>query len=84
MVRFALLGIALSVLNLALAQQSAIDLAQDIYRTCLKEFSIGCVKPKALTWMTNVVSDPVIRITDDLVIVKKDNPRDREVLIILN
>ncbi|KAI4461713.1 hypothetical protein MML48_5g00010395 [Holotrichia oblita] len=60
------------------AQHTAIDVIQDMYYTCLKGFSVSCVKPKALSWITNIANDPVIRITDDLAIVKKDNPEERE------
>ena len=61
------------------AEHSAVDVLQDMYNVCLKEFSIGCVKPKALSWLSGVVNDPVIKITEDLMVVKKQNPEENEV-----
>lgn len=45
---------------------SAVEVVQDIYSTCLKQFSVSCVKPKALNWMHNIADQPVIKITEDL------------------
>lgn len=56
------------------ASPSAVDLLGDIYNGCIKQFSIGCVKPKAMSWMSKVLEEPVIKVTDDLVLVKKSNP----------
>lgn len=64
----------LSVITLAvsvIADPSATDLVQDIYHTCLQDFSVGCVKPKALTWISLVSDKPEIKVTEDLVIIKK-------------
>lgn len=60
--------------------QSAIELLQDIYYSCLKDFSVNCVQPKSLQWMNNAAESRTIKITDDLMIVKKANP-DVEVKI---
>nr|XP_022918591.1 uncharacterized protein LOC111427605 [Onthophagus taurus] len=69
---------SLALINAVSANPSAVDLAQDIYQSCLQDFSVSCVKPKALNWISTVVNDEVINITDDLAIVKKDNPDDKE------
>ena len=52
------------------ADTSASGLIGDIYRSCLSKYSTSCVKPKALSWISNVVNQDQIRISDDLVIVK--------------
>lgn len=54
----------------AAAQKSATDLVADMYSTCLKDYSFGCVKPKAISWFNQVSNDEVIQITEDLSIVK--------------
>lgn len=59
--------------------QSAVDIIQDIYYGCLRDFSLTCAKPKALQWLSDVYNNEKIRITDDLLIVKKDNPGEMEV-----
>ncbi|KAF2886387.1 hypothetical protein ILUMI_19786, partial [Ignelater luminosus] len=71
-----LLAITAFILGVSYAQQqpSAVEVLQDMYHTCLKEFSLGCIKPKALSWISNVVDQPVIRITDDLEVVKTEDP----------
>ncbi|KAL1498045.1 hypothetical protein ABEB36_008905 [Hypothenemus hampei] len=50
---------------------SAVDVVQEIYSTCLRDFSIKCAKPKALHWLSAVVNKDQIRITEDLVLIKK-------------
>ncbi|KAK5644655.1 hypothetical protein RI129_005955 [Pyrocoelia pectoralis] len=73
------LGIITIILGVTYAQPSALEVFQDIYHACLKDFSFSCVKPKSLKWLNNVANEPVIRITEDLEIVKKDDPdRDQE------
>lgn len=67
---------AAAVLGVACAGPSAVDLLGDIYNGCLKDFSVSCVRPKALQWVNAVSEGPVIKITDDLVIVKKANPEN--------
>lgn len=49
------------------------DVFQDIYITCLSKYSVSCVKPKALAWISDVVSSNEIRLTNDLSIIKTDN-----------
>ncbi|GLV32660.1 Osiris 18 [Carabus blaptoides fortunei] len=64
-----LFGLCL-LLVAAAAQKSATDLVADMYGTCLKDYSFGCVKPKAISWFSQVSNDEVIQITEDLSIVK--------------
>lgn len=78
MVSFKLL-ITIAILSVAVADPSALDVLQDIYRGCLQQFSVSCVKPKALGWMSMVADKDVIKVTDDLMIVKKDDP-EKEVV----
>lgn len=66
--------IAAAVLGVACASPSALDLAGEVYRGCLQHFSVSCVKPKALAWFSEVVDKPAIKITEELVIVKKHDP----------
>lgn len=54
-------------------ENSAVDLLQDIYYECLRDFSVSCAKPKALQWITDVSDKDEIKITEDLLIVKKVN-----------
>lgn len=63
--------------------ESAVETLQDIYYSCLKDLSISCVKPKALQWISDVSNNEQIKITEDLLIVKKDNPGEMEVMITL-
>lgn len=81
---FKLVFVHLTLIVIASASPSAVDLVQDIYKTCLKELSISCVKPKSLSWLSKVSNDPVIQITENLMIVKKDAARqDVEVLNVI-
>lgn len=73
MVSFKLL-ISLVILGVAAADPSALDVLQDMYRGCLQQFSVSCVRPKALAWMSMVADRNVIKVTDDLMIVKKEDP----------
>lgn len=54
----------------ASASKLASDVVYDMYATCLKDYSVSCVKPKALNWINQVAQDDVIQITEDLSIVK--------------
>lgn len=70
MVSFKLL-ITVVVLGVAAADPTALDVLHDMYRGCLQQFSVSCVRPKALAWMSMVADRDVIKVTDDLMIVKK-------------
>ncbi|KAH1009419.1 hypothetical protein HUJ04_001778 [Dendroctonus ponderosae] len=79
MVRSKLLIVVALVAVAAAHDPSAVDVLQDIYSTCLKDLSLKCAKPKALHWISKVVDKEQIRITQDLVLLKKDNPAEVEV-----
>lgn len=51
-------------------EDSAANLAYDIYRGCLSQYSVSCVKPKALSWMSRVADQDEISITQDLKVVR--------------
>lgn len=51
-------------------QQSATDLAFDIYRGCLRDFSTSCVRPKALQWISSVADQDEIKITNLMKVVR--------------
>lgn len=72
---FLSLLLAVTVIVSVTAETTVVDLAQDIVRNCLLNFHIsGCVKPRALTWANKVSDDNVIRITNDLYLLKKFDP----------
>lgn len=52
----------------------ATDVMADIYDTCLSKFSVTCVKPKSLAWLSEAVKSDDIRITESLSIVRNGNP----------
>lgn len=72
--RFAVLFVmalaATGALSQAPVQQSATDLAFDMYRSCLKDFSTSCVQPKAMRWFNEALKQDRIAITDNLSIVR--------------
>lgn len=67
-----------AVLASAHAEKSAMGLLQDMYHSCIQDLSVSCVKPKALSWISEVADRPVIKITEDLVVVKKNVPEHDE------
>lgn len=77
-------GLALLVAALLVASASAIpsaaEVAQDIFYSCLSDLSTSCVKPKALSWLSSVVKESEIKITDDLSIIRtaEDEPISAE------
>lgn len=52
----------------------ATDVMSDIYNTCLSKYSVSCVKPKSLAWLSEAVKSDDIRITESLSIVRNSNP----------
>ncbi|CAK1541133.1 unnamed protein product [Leptosia nina] len=50
--------------------QSASGLVKNIYDECLSQYSVECVKPRTLEWISQVANHDEIKITDDLSIVK--------------
>lgn len=80
MAGFTFLPITVLLIGIATAQNpSAVDLVNDIYTGCVKDWSLSCARPKALQWFSEVSQNDEIKITHDLVIVKKDNPKEFEV-----
>ncbi|CAG9760742.1 unnamed protein product [Ceutorhynchus assimilis] len=67
------------VANGSLSDPSAVDVLKDMYHSCIKDFSVGCVRPKALWWINYVSDKNNIKLTDDLVLVKNEqvNEQDR-------
>lgn len=61
--------VCLSVTN---ASDSAKDLVLDIFHSCINQFSISCIKPKAFQWINEVAHDDTIKLTNDLSIIKTD------------
>lgn len=49
---------------------SAAQLVTDIYKSCVSQFSVSCIKPKALSWISHAVNSDKIRITDELSIIR--------------
>lgn len=72
--------IALSASFCYAADTSATEMVQDIYESCLSKLSFSCIRPKALSWMTEAVSQDKIRITNDLSIIRtaEDTPVDEQ------
>ncbi|XP_055551611.1 uncharacterized protein LOC129733979 [Wyeomyia smithii] len=69
---FTVLILTAAVLGTIAAQQprSAADVALDIYKTCLNDVNIKCVKSKALSWLSKVSDQDEIKITDTLTIIR--------------
>ncbi|XP_053619884.1 uncharacterized protein Osi18 [Plodia interpunctella] len=49
---------------------SASNLVKNIYNECLSQYSVECVKPRTLQWISRVANEEEIKITDDLSIIK--------------
>ncbi|GBP51255.1 hypothetical protein EVAR_48348_1 [Eumeta japonica] len=72
--------VLLAVLAYASAESySASRLVQNIYRECLSEYSIACVRPRTLEWMARVANDDEIKITEDLTIYRTGVAEESEV-----
>ncbi|XP_066154128.1 uncharacterized protein [Euwallacea fornicatus] len=72
MVPSKILVAAALIFTVSAQSPSAIDVIQDIFSSCLKDLSIKCAKPKALGWLSDVADKEKIRISEDLVLVKKE------------
>ncbi|XP_011563067.2 uncharacterized protein LOC105393054 [Plutella xylostella] len=68
----------LAALACASASYPASKLVKNIYNECLSQYSVECVKPRALEWISRVQNDDEIKITDDLAIVKIAELEDEE------
>lgn len=75
MARFLVL---LSVVAYASAHYSATNLVRNIYSECLSQYSVECVKPRTLQWISQVANDEEIKITEDLSIVRTGTIDDDE------
>ncbi|XP_061723656.1 uncharacterized protein LOC133529868 [Cydia pomonella] len=62
--------VLLSIAAFASAHQPASEVVRNIYSECLSQYSVECVKPRALEWISRVADDDEIKITEDLSIVK--------------
>lgn len=62
--------VLLTIAASASAHYSASSLVQNIYNECLSQYSVECVKPRALQWISLVSNDDEIKITEDLAVVK--------------
>lgn len=58
--------------------QPASKVILNIYNECLSQYSIACVKPRALEWISRVSNDDEIKITEDLKIVRTGIVEDDE------
>ncbi|KAJ8926662.1 hypothetical protein NQ314_020941, partial [Rhamnusium bicolor] len=70
---------ACTILGVAYANLSAVNVLQDMYHSCLQNFSVSCVKLKALRWFSEISDNNEIKITEDLFIVKNANPTEIKV-----
>lgn len=65
------LVVILAIAAYASGHYSASRLVRNIYNECLSQYSVECVKPRTLEWISRVANDEEIRITDDLSIVRQ-------------
>lgn len=66
--------ICTAIFNVCHGNILATDVMADIYDTCLSKYSVSCVKPKSLAWLSEAVKSDDIRITENLSIVRNGNP----------
>lgn len=69
----AALTVVVISINGCACTSSASDMMVDIYESCLSQYSMGCVKPKALAWISTAINSREIKITEDLSIIKTGN-----------
>lgn len=62
--------VLLSLAAYSSAHYSASNLARNIYDECLSQYSVECVKPRTLQWISQVANNDEIKITNDLSIVR--------------
>nr|XP_019933042.2 uncharacterized protein LOC109623022 [Aedes albopictus] len=70
---FAVLILSAAVIGMVAAQQqprTAAEVATDIYKSCLADSNMKCVKSKALSWLSTVSDQDEIKITDTLTIIR--------------
>lgn len=71
--------VLLSIVACASAHYSASKLVKNIYNECLSQYSVECVKPRALQWISLVANDDEIKITDNLSVVRTAVLEDEDV-----
>lgn len=49
---------------------SASQLIEDIFKSCISQYSTSCIKPKALAWISHAVNQDKIKVTDELSIIR--------------
>lgn len=94
---FTVLILSAAVIGMVAAQQprSAAEVATDIYKSCLADVNMKCVKSKALSWLSTVSDQDEIKITDTLTIIRtgvddeeapevQDQQRGNKVVSLLN
>lgn len=62
--------VLLSLVAFSSAHYSASKLVKNIYNECLSQYSVECVKPRTLQWISLVANDDEIKITENLSVVK--------------
>ncbi|CAG9569447.1 unnamed protein product [Danaus chrysippus] len=68
--------VIISFAAFASGQYSASRLVRNIYNECLSQYSVECVKPRTLEWISRVAHDDEIKITDNLSIYKTSDIED--------
>lgn len=71
--RWTLLTILVLYLSVSKADDSAKDVLIDIYQSCVSQFSVDCVSPKASQWISNSADKDTIKLTDELSIIRTSN-----------
>ncbi|CAH2268245.1 jg22304 [Pararge aegeria aegeria] len=71
--------VLLSIVAFASGQYSASRLVRNIYNECLSQYSVECVKPRTLEWISHVANNEEIKITDNLSIVRQATIEDEAV-----
>lgn len=71
--------VILSIAAFASGHYSASRLVRNIYNECLSQYSVECVKPRTLDWISRVANDEEIKITDNLSIIKTAEIEDEAV-----
>lgn len=69
--------LVLCFLSITNAEDSATDVLVDIYRSCVSQFSVSCIRPKAIQWISERADNDIIKLTDDLSIIRTSNEENR-------
>ncbi|XP_063706259.1 uncharacterized protein LOC134835317 [Culicoides brevitarsis] len=60
------------------AEESAVDVLTDIYKTCVSNFAIDCAKPKAMQWLSDSATKDTIKLTENLSIIRISKDKNSE------